>query len=65
MEGEISENGPVDFFKQLLKNIILNIKIDVKNIAIRLYMNTPSSDSSQPQYFTLLRIPSIQLKKKE
>ena len=30
IEGEISENGPVDFFKQLLKNIIMNIKIKVQ-----------------------------------
>lgn len=43
----------------------MNIKIDVKNIAVRLYMNTPSSDVSKPQYYILLRVPNIELKKKE
>ena len=65
LEGEISENGPVDFFKQLLKKIIMNIKIKISNVAIKLYMNTPSTDGSNPQYYTLLRVPIIHFDKKE
>ena len=65
LEGEISENGPVDFFKQLLKKIIMNIKIKISNVAVKLYMNTPSTDGSNPQYYTLLRVPIIHFDKKE
>lgn len=65
LEGEISENGPVDFFKELLKKIIMNIKVSVNNVALKLYMNTPSEDQLHPQFYLMLRIPMIYLDRKD
>lgn len=42
----------------------MNIKVNISNIAIKLYMNTPSQDKSTPQFYLMLRVPLIYLDKK-
>lgn len=42
----------------------MNIKVKVSNIAIKLYMNTPSEDKKSPQFYLMLKVPLIYLDKK-
>lgn len=66
LDQEVNQTGgPIDFFKELLKKIIMNIKVNVSNFTIKLYMNTPSKNKQNPQFYTMLRIPLIYLDKKE
>ena len=59
LEGDETENS-IDFFKQLIKQILSNIKVKVVNVCVQLFMNTPSTGNIvKPQYFIMLRVPSI------
>ena len=61
----MSENSTADFFKQLMKNIVMNIKLRVNGVIVKLYMNTPNSEEKNPQYYLMLRIPYISANKQE
>lgn len=37
--GEISENSPLDFFRQLVKQMLLNMLIRFNSVVIRLFIN--------------------------
>lgn len=62
---ELVESNPMDFFRQLVKQIILNMKIRLENTAVRLFINEPKRDSRKPQYYLLLRAPLLSLAKSE
>ena len=32
----------MDFFKEIIKQILTNIRVQVNNISVKVYMNTPS-----------------------
>ena len=40
--GEIREQGSMNFFRQLVRQIVLNMIIKIDNLAIRLFINEPS-----------------------
>ena len=58
---EFSEDDSLDFFKEIIRQILTNIRVSVINVTVKVFMNTPSQDQSclKPQYYTMLRIPSI------
>ena len=43
----------------------MNIKINISNVVVKLYMNTPSEDKSHPQFYLMMRIPLVYLDRKE
>jgi hypothetical protein len=50
----------MDFFKQLIKQVLTNIKVKVQNICVQIYMNAPSSDQKvKPQYYSMMRVPML------
>lgn len=54
-----TENS-MDFFKQLLKQILTNIKVRVQNVCVMVYKNAPSMEKvAKPQYYSMLRVPLI------
>ena len=64
--GEICENSPLDFFRQLVKQMLLNMIIKFENVAIRLFINEPSPNTStKPQYYLMFRVPLLTLGKAE
>jgi hypothetical protein len=67
--GEISENSPLDFFRQLVKQMLLNMLIKFENVVIRLFINEPSesnpSTTTKPQYYLMFRVPLLTLGKSE
>ena len=64
--GEISENSPLDFFRQLVKQMLLNMVIKFDDVAIRLFINEPSpKQTAKPQYYLMFRMPSLTLGKAE
>jgi hypothetical protein len=60
---ELSENNPMDFFKETLKKILLNIKIKVENIVVKLYMSNPEEKDKRNPYCLMMRIPIINVHK--
>ncbi len=65
--GEINEDNPMDFFRQLVKQIILNIRFRADNSVVRLFMNEPTKElgSNKPQYYLMFRVPLLTLGKSE
>jgi hypothetical protein len=64
--GEISENSPLDFFRQLVKQMLLNMLIKFDNVVIRLFINEPSEKiSTKPQYYLMFRVPLLTFGKAE
>lgn len=56
----------MDFFRQLVKQIILNMKIRVENSVIRLFINEPTKEvSAKPQYYLMFRLPLLSIGKNE
>lgn len=55
----------MDFFREVIKQILTNIKINVENICVRVFMNRPSEKNSpqKPQYFLMARMPFCQVEK--
>jgi hypothetical protein len=53
----------MDFFKETLKKILLNIKIKVENIVLKVYMNNPSDTDKRNPYYLMIRIPTINVHK--
>lgn len=39
---KIKKDEELDFFKEIIKQILTNIKVNVNNVNVRLFMNTPS-----------------------
>lgn len=64
--GELDESNPLDFFRQLIKQIILNMKITIENSVVRLFINEPTGEpSAKPQYYLMFRLPLVALGKSE
>ena len=42
----------------------MNIKVNISNVVVKLYMNTPSEDRRHPQFYLMLRIPLVYLDRK-
>jgi hypothetical protein len=56
----------MDFFRQLVKQIILNMKIKVENSVVRLFINEPTGEpTAKPQYYLMLRLPLLTIGKSE
>ena len=53
----------MDFFKETLKKILLNIKIKVENIVIKVYMSNPEDTDKRNPYYIMMRIPTINVHK--
>jgi hypothetical protein len=53
----------MDFFRELIKQILTNIKVTVENVAVRVFMNRPTEKNApqKPQYFLMLRMPLCQV----
>jgi hypothetical protein len=53
----------MDFFRELIKQILTNIKVTVENVAVRVFMNHPTEKNApqKPQYFLMLRMPLCQV----
>ena len=43
----------------------MNIKVNISNVVVKLYMNTPSEDQSHPQFYLMMRIPLVYFDRKE
>lgn len=39
---KLKKDEELDFFKEIIKQILTNIKVNVNNVSVRLFMNTPS-----------------------
>lgn len=62
----MDESNPMDFFRQLVKQIILNMKIKVENSVVRLFINEPTGEpTAKPQYYLMLRLPLLTIGKSE
>ena len=56
----------MDFFRQLVKQIIMNMKVGVENAVVRLFINDPANTApKKPQYYLMLRIPQLNIGKGE
>jgi hypothetical protein len=56
----------MDFFRQLVKQIILNMKISIENSVVRLFINEPTGEpTAKPQYYLMTRIPLLTIGKSE
>lgn len=55
----------MDFFKEIIKQILTNIKVTVENVGVRIFMNRPTEKNApqKPQYFLMLRMPLCQVEK--
>ena len=67
---EFREDDSLDFFKEIIKQILTNIKVNIKDVCVKVFMNTPSKSQQnpKPQFYSMLRIPSIvieRIKEKE
>ena len=58
---QFKEDDSLDFFKEIIRQILTNIRVTVNNICVKVFMNTPSQNQQnpKPQFYTMLRIPSI------
>lgn len=56
----------MDFFRQLVKQMLLNMLIKIENVVVRLFINEPSqSNTAKPQYFLMFRMPFLSVGKAE
>ena len=42
----IDGSNPMDLFRQLIKQIIFNTKIQLKNLVLRLFINEPTAEAA-------------------
>ena len=64
----MGENNPMDFFRQLVKQIIMNMKVRITSSAVRLFINQPTPSQhtpKKPQYYLMMRAPQVSIGKSE